>query len=136
MAFRTLADRQASGDLPARVTVLPGQEGSEATKGRRCSRSSTTLRPAPNCISRLVQRRAGADGSEHRGALQSRRKRHRRRHRLHCLEAAFQDDIVAKGVNAAVDGGCVFFSAGGNDGNLTHGTYRGLGGRLRRREPP
>ena len=25
---RTLADRQASGDLPARVTVLPGQEGS------------------------------------------------------------------------------------------------------------
>ena len=28
----------------------------------------------------------------------------------------------AQGVNAAVAGGCVFFSAGGNDGNLTHGT--------------
>ena len=37
-------------------------------------------------------------------------------------EAAFQDDIVAQGVNAAVADGCVFFSAGGNDGNLTHGT--------------
>ena len=38
------------------------------------------------------------------------------------LEAAFQDDIVAKGVNAAVADGCDFFSAGGNDGNLTYGT--------------
>ena len=38
------------------------------------------------------------------------------------LEAAFQDDIVAKGVNAAVTDGCYFFSAGGNDGNLTYGT--------------
>ena len=37
-------------------------------------------------------------------------------------EAAFQDDIVAQGVNAAVADGCVFFSAGGNDGNLTDGT--------------
>ena len=37
-------------------------------------------------------------------------------------EAAFQDDIAAQGVNAAVADGCVFFSAGGNDGNLTHGT--------------
>ena len=38
------------------------------------------------------------------------------------LEAAFQDDIVAKGVNAAGTDGCDFFSAGGNDGNLTYGT--------------
>ena len=37
-------------------------------------------------------------------------------------EAVFQDDIVAKGVNAAVADGCYFFSAGGNDGNLTYGT--------------
>ena len=37
-------------------------------------------------------------------------------------EAAFQDDIVAQGVNAAVTDGCYFFSAGGNDGNLTDGT--------------
>ena len=38
------------------------------------------------------------------------------------VEAVFQDDIVAKGVNAAVTDGCAFFSAGGNDGNLTYGT--------------
>ena len=37
-------------------------------------------------------------------------------------EAAFQDDIVAQGVNAAVADGCDFFTAGGNDGNLTYGT--------------
>ena len=38
------------------------------------------------------------------------------------VEAAFQDDIIAKGVNAAVTDGCFFFTAGGNDGNLTDGT--------------
>ena len=47
-------------------------------------------------------------------------------------EAAFQDDLIAQGVNAAVADGCVFITAGGNGGKpeTTHG--RGLGGRLRR----
>ena len=38
------------------------------------------------------------------------------------FEAAFQDDLVAQGVNAAVADGCVFISAGGNGGNLNDGT--------------
>ena len=38
------------------------------------------------------------------------------------FEAAFQDDTVSKGVNAAVADGCYFFSAGGNNGNLNDGT--------------
>ena len=37
-------------------------------------------------------------------------------------EAAFQDDVIAQGVNAAVADGCFFFSAGGNGGNLNDGT--------------
>ena len=37
-------------------------------------------------------------------------------------EAAFQDDIVAQGINAAVAAGCVYFSAGGNNGNLNDRT--------------
>ena len=38
------------------------------------------------------------------------------------LEPAFQDGIVAKGINAAVADGCYYFSAGGNNGNLNDGT--------------
>ena len=37
-------------------------------------------------------------------------------------EPVFQDGIIAQGVNAAVADGCFFFSAGGNDGNLTYRT--------------
>ena len=48
---RSLADRQATDDLPARVTVLPARRAVE-TKGRRCSRSSTTWRREQSCISR------------------------------------------------------------------------------------
>ena len=38
------------------------------------------------------------------------------------LEAAFQDGLIAQGVNAAVGAGCFYFSAAGNDGNLNDGT--------------
>ena len=49
---RTLAARQASGDLPARVTVLPGQEGS-GDEGTALLEIVHDLAPkAPNCISR------------------------------------------------------------------------------------
>ena len=37
-------------------------------------------------------------------------------------EPAFQDGIIAKGINAAVADGCYYFSAGGNGGNLNDGT--------------
>ena len=38
------------------------------------------------------------------------------------LEANLQDGLVAQGVNAATEGGCYFFSAAGNNGNLNDGT--------------
>ena len=38
------------------------------------------------------------------------------------MEGPFQDDIIAQGVNAAVDDGCFYFSAGGNAGNKNDGT--------------
>ena len=44
------------------------------------------------------------------------------------LEAAFQDGIVAQGINAAAAEGCVHFSSAGNWGNLndeTSGTWEG-----------
>ena len=117
---RTLADRQASGDVPARVTVLPGQAGA-GDEGTALLEIVHDLAPGADLyfatgfggqaqmavnIEALCE--AGANVIvDDIGYLQ---------------EAAFQDDIVAKGVNTAVADGCVFFSAGGNDGNLTHGT--------------
>jgi hypothetical protein len=46
----SLAARQASGDLPANVTVLPGQRDRPArgTRARRCWRSCTTWLREPN----------------------------------------------------------------------------------------
>ena len=117
---RSLADRQASGDLPARVTVLPGQAG-RGDEGTALLEIIHDLAPGAELyfatgvggqaqmaenIEALCE--AGANVIvDDIGYLQ---------------EAAFQDDIVAQGVNAAVTDGCFFFSAGGNDGNLTYGT--------------
>ena len=117
---RTLADRQASGDLPARVTVLPGQAG-RGDEGTALLEIVHDLAPgaelyfatgigsqAQMAANIEVLCKAGANVIVDDIGYTS--------------EAAFQDDIVAKGVNAAVAGGCYFFSAGGNDGNLTDGT--------------
>ena len=103
--------------MPARVTVLPGQEGAgDGTAGDR---------PRPRTGGRSLfcdgEWRPGPDGGEapcETGANVI-------VNDIGCLlESAFQDDIVAKGVNTAVADGCVFFTAGGNNGNLTHGTSR------------
>ena len=117
---RSLADRQASGDLPARVTVLPGQAG-RGDEGTALLEIIHDLAPGAE-----LYFATGSGGQAQMAA------------NIEALceaganvivddigytnEAAFQDDIVAQGVNAAVAGGCVFFSAGGNDGNLTDGT--------------
>ena len=117
---RSLADRQASGDLPARVTVLPGQAG-RGDEGTALLEIVHDLAPGAE-----LYFATGSGGQAQMAA------------NIEALceaganvivddigytnEAAFQDDIVAQGVNAAVAGGCDFFSAGGNDGNLTDGT--------------
>ena len=117
---RTLADRQASGDVPARVTVLPGQAG-RGDEGTALLEIIHDLAPGAELYfatglggqARMAENiealcEAGANVIVDDIGYP--------------LEAAFQDDIVAQGVNTAVAAGCVFFSAGGNDGNLTDGT--------------
>ena len=116
----TLADRQASGDVPARVTVLPGQEGS-GDEGTALLEIVHDLAPGAELYF------ATGSGGQARMAANIEALCKAGANVIvddigYLSEAAFQDDIVAKGVNAAVAGGCVFFSAGGNDGNLTHGT--------------
>ena len=117
---RTLADRQASGDLPARVTVLPGQEGS-GDEGTALLEIVHDLAPKAELYF------ATGFGGQARMAENIEALCEAGANVIvddigYTLEAAFQDDIIAQGVNAAVNDGCYFFSAGGNDGNLTDGT--------------
>ena len=117
---RTLADRQASGDLPARVTVLPGQAG-RGDEGTALLEIVHDLAPGAELyfatgfggqaqMAKNIEALCEAGANVIVDDIG------------YPLEAAFQDDIVAQGVNAAVADGCDFFTAGGNDGNLTYGT--------------
>ena len=116
----SLAARQATGDLPARVTVLPGQYG-EGDEGTAMLEIVHDLAPGAELyfatgfpgmasfaenIEALCE--AGADVIVD--------------DIYYFLEGPFQDDIISQGVNAAVADGCFFFSAGGNAGNKNDGT--------------
>ena len=118
----SLAARQATGDLPARVTVLAGQEGREGgDEGTAMLEIVHDLAPGAELyfatafggqasfaenIEALCE--AGADVIVDDV--------------YYFLEGPFQDDIIAQGVNAAVADGCFFFSAGGNAGNKNDDT--------------
>ena len=117
---RSLADRQATGDLPARVTVLPGQAG-RGDEGTALLEIVHDLAPGAELYF------ATGFGGEARMAENIEALCEAGANVIvddigYALEAVFQDGIVSKGVNAAVTDGCYFFSAGGNDGNLTYGT--------------
>ena len=116
----TLAARQASGDVPAGVIVLPGQEGS-GDEGTAMLEIVHDLAPGAELyfatgLGGQAQFAANIEALCDAGA-----------NVIvddigYFLEAAFQDDIAARGVNAAVADGCYFFSAAGNDGNLNDST--------------
>ena len=117
---RTLAARQASGDLPDRVTVLAGQAG-RGDEGTAMLEIVHDLAPGAElyfatAYSGQAQFAANIEALCDAGAdviVDD---------VYYVLEAAFQDDVVARGVNAAVADGCVFITAGGNGGNLNDGT--------------
>ena len=116
----SLAARQRTSDLPAQVTVLSGQSG-EGDEGTAMLEIVHDLAPGADLyfatafggqaafaenIEALCE--AGADVIVDDV--------------YYFLEAPFQDDIIAQGVNTAVDDGCFFFSSGGNGGNKNDGT--------------
>ena len=116
----TLAARQASGDLPGQVTVLSGQAGS-GDEGTALLEVVHDLAPGAELYY------ATAFGGQARFAAN-----------IEALcaagadiivddiyyprEAAFQDGVVAQGINAAAARGCFHFSSAGNNGNLNDGT--------------
>ena len=123
-----LAERQASGDLPATVTVLPGQ-------AREAGAEDTDIQNEGTAMLEIVHDLVpGADlyfATAFNGQAQFAAN-------IEALCAAgadvivddvgylfeppFQDGVVAQGINAAAAAGCIYFSAGGNYGNLNAGT--------------
>lgn len=118
----SLATEQAAGELPATVTVVPGQAGSGdegtamleivydlapgatlffATAGggpANMATNITTLAGAPYNCNIIV------DDVTYRS------------------EGVFQDDVISQAVNTISAAGVLFFSSAGNSGNLNDGT--------------
>ena len=122
------ADRQASGDLPATVTVLPGQ-------ARPAEADATDTFDEGTAMLEIVHDLAPGAELYFATAFNGQAQFAANIEALcaagadvivddigYLREAAFQDDVVAQGINAAVAAGCVYFSAGGNNGNLNDGT--------------
>lgn len=118
--IRTLDARQATGDLPTVVTVLPDQRGS-GDEGTAMLEIVHDLAPGAHLyyatgLGGKAQFAANIEALCAAGAdvivddL------------FYFTEAVFQDGIVAQGVNNATASGCFHFSAAGNAGNLNDGT--------------
>ena len=116
----TLADRQASGDLPARVTVLPGQEGS-GDEGTAMLEIVHDLAPGAElyfatALGGQAQFAANIEALCEAGAdviVDD---------AYYFVEADLQDNVITEGIDGAVADGCFHFSASGNEGNLNDGT--------------
>ena len=116
----SLAARQATGDLPARVTVLPGQEG-EGDEGTAMLEIVHDLAPGAELY--FATAFGGqASFAENIEALCEAGADIIVDDVYYFYEGPFQDDIIARGVNAAVADGCFYFSAGGNAGNKNDDT--------------
>ena len=118
--IRTLADRQATGDVPALVTVLPRQEG-QGDEGTAMLEIVHDLAPGAHLYF------ATALGGQARFAANIKALCEAGADVLvddvlYLGESAFQDDIVARGINEATGNGCFYFTPAANSGNLDHGT--------------
>ena len=127
----TLAAQQATGDVPALVTILPGQEGgafrsscggaSTGTEGTAMFEIVHDLAPGAELFfatagggqAQMAQNiedlcEAGADVIvDDVGYL---------------FDPAFQDGDIARAISTVTENGCHYFTAAGNGGSLHHGT--------------
>jgi hypothetical protein len=116
----SLASLQASGDLPATVTVLSGQAGS-GSEGTAILEIVHDLAPGADLLF------ATAFGSQAAFAANIIALRNASADIIvddvgYFAEAVFQDDDVADAVNAVTADGALYFSSAGNAGNLNDGT--------------
>lgn len=120
-----LSTVKASGDLPATVTVLPGQAGNEngAKSGEGTAMLEIVYDLAPSASLYFATAFTGpAAFAENIRAL----------HAAGCRviiddvgyfnQSPFQDDVIAKAVNEVTAAGTLYFSSAGNSGNKNDGT--------------
>ncbi len=116
----SLAAQQAAGSLPGNVTVLPGLAGS-GDEGTAVLEVIYTLAPA----AQLYFATSGATDADMAAAIAALQA-------AGCQiivdditfydEPAFQDGPIAQAVDAFTNGGGLYVSSAGNDGNLDSGT--------------
>ena len=117
-----VAGSQASGDLPADVTVLQ-DDPSGSDEGRAMAEIVHDEAPARRDRLRDGRRRPRLQGRRHRQLRRPRRQRDRRR-RVYPGEPFFQDDVIAQAVDRAKARGTAYFAAAGNQrGNGWEGVY-------------
>ncbi len=135
---RTLADRQASDDLPARVTVLPGQKGGPLSitgllTGKGGDEGTAMLEIVHDLAPGAELYFAGGGRGEAQMAQNIKDLCAAGADIIvddifYFREPVFQDGIVAQAVNDVTADGCFYFSVAGNAGNLnddTSGVWEG-----------
>ena len=117
----TLAARQATGDLPPGVTVVPGQPGT-GDEGTAMLEIVHDLAPG----AQLFFATAGGGQAAFANNILTLRNTYACDIIVdditYLAEAAFQDGTVQQAVNTVTAGGALFFSSAGNSGNKNKGT--------------
>jgi hypothetical protein len=115
-----VAALQASGDLGAGTTVLPGQAGTGADEGAAMMEIVQDIAPGAQLF--FATGFGGqAQFATNIGALAAQGCTIIVDDITYYAEGAFQDGTVAQAVNTFVAGGGLYFSSAGNSGSLTHG---------------
>lgn len=120
-SIEALGALQATGDLPADVTCLPGQAGSGNSEGTAMLEIVHDVAPG----AALYFATAGGGQAQFAAnilALQAAGCKVIVDDIIYLNEPVFQDGIIAQAVETAAAAGAVYFSSAGNSGNLNDGT--------------
>ncbi len=112
---------QASGDLPAGITVIPGQASSGTSEGTAMLEIVYDVAPGASLFF------ATANGGQAQFAQNILDLRAAGCQVIvddvgYFAEPVFQDGVIAQAVETVIADGAVYFSAAGNEGNLNDGT--------------
>ncbi|MHB8068389.1 MAG: S8 family peptidase [Desulfobaccales bacterium] len=122
-----LAQVQSTGDLPASVTVLPGQAGTGAGEGTAMLEIVYDL--APNAGLYFATANGGkAQFAQNIIDLKNAGCKVIVDDVYYFAESPFQDDVISQAVTTVTNAGVAYFSSAGNDGNVhssRSGTWEG-----------
>ncbi|MCY4564372.1 MAG: Ig-like domain-containing protein, partial [Gammaproteobacteria bacterium] len=117
---RTLASRQATGDLPAHVTILPGRAGA-GDEGAAMLEIVHDLAPGADLYF-AAGTNSKAQMAANIGALCAAGADIIVDDLQFADDPAFQDGLISGAISSVVGQGCLYFVAAGNGGNLNDGT--------------